>query len=244
MTLLFISDLHLDEGQTEITASFLRFLQTEARRAEALYILGDLFEVWLGDDHKSEYNDRIIDGLADLVSRDVPVYIMHGNRDFLIGPDFCRASGAELLTDPTIIDCSGRAALISHGDALCTGDTEYMQARKLMRSPAFQKKLLAKSLEERRLIARDARKESMQHTSEVANDIMDVAPDEVIAVMRRHEVDLMIHGHTHRPAVHHLQMTDGPAVRIVLGNWHKKGWVLRFDQADYQLESFPTGLSD
>jgi UDP-2,3-diacylglucosamine hydrolase len=244
MTLLFISDLHLDEGQAEITASFLRFLQTEARKADALYILGDLFEVWLGDDHKSEFNDTVINGLADLGSRDVPVYIMHGNRDFLIGSDFCRASGAELLPDPTIIDCYGRKALITHGDALCTGDTEYMEVRKRLRNPAFQKELLAKSLEDRALIARDTRKESMQHTSEVANDIMDVAPDEVIAVMRQYEVDLLIHGHTHRPAVHQPKITGQAAVRIVLGNWHDKGWVLRLDRSDYRLESFPISLSE
>lgn len=238
MTQLFISDLHLDVNQAEITACFLQFLQTEACNADAVYILGDLFEVWLGDDHRSDFNQKIIAGLGELGKRDIPLYIMHGNRDFLIGSDFCRSTGAQLLPDPSIIDCYGRKALIMHGDSLCTGDTDYMKVRKMLRAPEFQKELLAKSLDERALIARDARQESKQHTAAIANDIMDVTADEVVKVMQKHEVDLLIHGHTHRPAVHHLQISDSTACRIVLGNWHEQGWVLRFEPSGYQLQSF------
>ncbi|HJL54047.1 MAG: UDP-2,3-diacylglucosamine diphosphatase [Pseudomonadales bacterium] len=244
MTQLFISDLHLDEDQAQITACFLRFLKTEAVGADALYILGDLFEVWLGDDHVSEFNDKIIAALDELSSRDIPVYIMQGNRDFLIGEDFCRGCGAELLPDPTTIDCYGNKVLLMHGDSLCTGDTEYMQARRMLRTPEFQQQLLAKSLDERALIAQNARQESMQHTAELANDIMDVTANEVIEAMQQAGVDLMIHGHTHRPAIHPLLIEDQPAVRIVLGNWHTKGWLLRFEPSGYELESFPIARSD
>lgn len=243
MTLLFISDLHLDEDQAEITTCFLQFLRTEARSADALYILGDLFEVWLGDDHLSVFNAKIIDALAELSKRDIPVYIMHGNRDFLIGADFCDNCGAQLLPDVTTIDCYGSKVLLMHGDSLCTDDSEYMQARKLLRSPDFQQQLLTKSLEERALIARGARQQSKQHTAEIANDIMDVSSNEVIRVMQQHGVDLLVHGHTHRPAIHHLQIEDQPAVRIVLGNWNTRGWTLRFQPCGYRLESFAiTGL--
>jgi len=239
MTQLFISDLHLDESQAEITACFLQFLETEAVEADALYILGDLFEVWLGDDHISAYNSRIIDAFGELVRKDIPVYLMHGNRDFLIGSDFCRSCGIELLPDPSIIDCYGRKVLVMHGDSLCTGDSEYMKVRKLLRSSDFQRELLTRTLEERASFARDARQESMQHTSETANDIMDVTPDEVVKAMQQHDVDLLVHGHTHRPAIHPLQVDEKAAVRIVLGNWHKEGWVLRLNPSDYQLEPFP-----
>tara|TARA_Y100000310_G_scaffold234533_1_gene237529 strand:+ start:435 stop:1169 length:735 start_codon:yes stop_codon:yes gene_type:complete len=239
MTQLFISDLHLDEEQAEITACFLQFLKTGAVNADAVYILGDLFEVWLGDDHTTEFNTKIIDALGELSRKDIPLYIMHGNRDFLIGTEFCRSCGAELLPDPTTIDCYGRKVLLMHGDSLCTEDAEYMQARTMLRSPDFQQQFLAKSLEERALFARNARQQSVQHTAELTNDIMDVTANEVTEAMQQHGVDMLIHGHTHRPAVHHLQVQEQPAVRVVLGNWHTDGWLLRFDPSGYRLESFP-----
>ena len=146
-------------------------------------------------------------------------------------------AGAELLPDPSIIDCFGRKVLIMHGDSLCTGDSRYMEVRKSLRAPDFQQELLSKSLEERAAFARSTRHESMQRTSNLANDIMDVTPDEVIRAMQQHDVELMIHGHTHRPAIHHLEVNDQPAVRIVLGSWYKEGWVLHFDRSGYRLES-------
>lgn len=235
MSHLFISDLHLEESREDITVAFLEFLDTRASQAEALYILGDLFEVWLGDDHDTPFNRRVVEALASV---EVPKFLMHGNRDFLIGDAFCEAVGATLLQDPTVMDFYGKPALLMHGDSLCTRDEEYMQARKMLRDPAVQADLLSKSIEERHAIARGARKQSREHTRETADDIMDVTPSEVERVMADHGVDLLIHGHTHRPAVHDLTVAGHPAQRIVLGDWGKLGWYLEVDEDGYRLESF------
>ncbi len=235
MATLFISDLHLLPARDDLTQGFLRFLVEQASSAESLYILGDFFEVWLGDDHKSEFNDRIIEALAKVT---VPKYLMHGNRDFLLGDSFSAAVGATLLPDPTVISLYGERVLLMHGDSLCTLDEQYMQIRALLRSEAFQQDFLTKSIDEREAFARGAREQSQAHTRETASDIMDVTPEEVPRVMAAHSVHRLIHGHTHRPAVHKLEVEGAPAERIVLGDWDKLGWCLSVDQDGYELASF------
>ncbi len=235
MTTLFISDLHLDPARPEITEAFLTFLRQQAAAAETLYILGDLFEAWLGDDDDSTFNRQIIDALAALPARK---WLMHGNRDFLMGDTFCRAINATLLSDPTVIDLYGTPALLMHGDSLCTRDQAYMAIRKVLRSSAFQADFLTKSIAERDAFAKGARQQSKAHTREAASDIMDVTPDEVPLVMKAHGVDLLIHGHTHRPAVHTLHIDALPAERIVLGDWDQRGWCLSVDRSGRHLQSF------
>jgi UDP-2,3-diacylglucosamine hydrolase len=241
MIQMFISDLHLDENRPEITRGFFRFMAEQAISADSLYVLGDLFEVWLGDDHESAFNDSVISAFAEF---DGELYFMHGNRDFLLGQAFLEATGGILLPDPQVIDCHGRRALLMHGDSLCLDDVEYMSVRKTLRDPAFQADLLARSLQERAAFAANARDKSTQHTRETAMDIMDVNPQEVERMMAVHKVDLLIHGHTHRPQVHDLSLTTTsrqahPCQRIVLGDWDQDGWVLRIDETGYGLKSFP-----
>jgi UDP-2,3-diacylglucosamine hydrolase len=235
MSLLFISDLHLDEDRPDITAGFKNFLVKYAPEAEKLYILGDFFEVWLGDDHETLFNSEIIQLLSDL---SMPKFIMHGNRDFLLGEAFCQQTGCELLADPTVIEFAGKSILLMHGDSLCTQDTEYMAVRQMLRNPDVQKDLLSKSLQERAAIARGARDQSKEHTRETAADIMDVTMSEVERVMQENEVRLMIHGHTHRPAIHELQVSGEPAKRIVLGDWGEFGWCLSLDGEEQALIKF------
>jgi UDP-2,3-diacylglucosamine hydrolase len=241
MSHLFISDLHLEEGREDIRQAFLEFLRRRAPAADSLYILGDFFEVWLGDDHSSALSDEVIGALAGL---DLPKYLMHGNRDFLLGAGFCEATGMTLLADPTVINLHGRPILLMHGDSLCTLDEEYMAARKLLRDPAFQADFLSKPIAERAAFARAAREKSKAHTLESAAEIMDVTPEEVPKVMAGHGVTLMIHGHTHRPKVHDLEVDGMPAQRIVLGDWDKLGWYLEVDEDGYRLESFSIAASD
>lgn len=235
MSYLFISDLHLDEGRRDITDSFLGFLADIVPSAEKLYILGDLFEVWLGDDHDTAFNNEIIAALAEV---SVPKYIMHGNRDFLLGDEFCRQTGFELLPDPTVIQVAGQPVLLMHGDSLCTRDEEYMAVRKMLRNEDVQKDILSKSLEERAAMASGARNQSKEHNRETAADIMDVTSLEVERIMSENEVGLLVHGHTHRPAVHELQLSGTPARRIVLGDWDQLGWYLRLDGETEDLVSF------
>jgi len=239
MTKLFISDLHLDRNRPDITRGFLDFMTIRAKDAEELYVLGDLFEVWLGDDDKSEFNQSVIDAFASYTGK---LYFMHGNRDFLLGDEFCQSAGGQLLKDPTTIDCYGQPVLLMHGDSLCTDDSEYMQVRSKLRNAEFQQVLLGKTLAERAEIARGARRESVAHTRESASDIMDVNALEVMRIMQEYDVDLLIHGHTHRPKVHEIENTKNGLshlTRIVLGDWDKLGWVLEVSPAARLLQSFP-----
>ncbi len=239
MAKLFISDLHLDENRPEITSAFIEFMGTRATETDTLYVLGDLFEVWLGDDDNSAFNQLII---ATFQRYKGQLYFMHGNRDFLLGEAFCQATGGELLTDPTLIDCYGRNALLMHGDSLCTDDIEYMAVRKSIQTETFKAGLLAMPLGERAAFARNARAQSKQHTRQVATDIMDVNQAEVLAVMEKFKVDLLIHGHTHRPRVHHFvnpAAAGNQLTRIVLGDWNTHGWVLVTSPEGHSLQSFP-----
>lgn len=236
MMQLFISDLHLHESRPDLTDAFLHFVESDAAHAEKLYILGDFFDVWLGDDHDTSFNRRIITALAKLPARK---FLMHGNRDFLLGQDFCRAAGAELLTDPCVIDLYGRPALLMHGDSLCTRDEEYMAVRQVLRDEEFQREFLQKPIEERAAFAENARDKSKDHTRETAEDIMDVTPSEVVKALDHHQVDLLIHGHTHRPDVHEVSRGNGKiGTRIVLGDWDTHGWVLRVTPENMELEDF------
>ncbi len=230
MSTLFISDLHLDGSRPEITGLFLKFLREEAAHASSLYILGDFFEAWIGDDDDDPHHVPVMEGLHELTSSGVPVALMHGNRDFLMGERFLQRTGATLLPDPTVVDLYGTPTLLMHGDSLCTDDKEYQMVRRMLRDPAWQKEYLAKSIAERRAIAAEARARSKQHTAAQAEYIMDVNALQVEAAMHRHGVTRLIHGHTHRPAVHRFISADGKAMeRIVLGDWYEQSSVLRLE---------------
>ena len=236
MTTLFISDLHLTEDEPRVADAFISFVDEYARQAEALYILGDFFEVWLGDDDNTAFNRGIIDALAALP---IDKYIMHGNRDFLIGETFCKTAGLTLLPDPSVLDIYGTKVLLMHGDSLCTRDEQYMTTRRMLRNSAFQQELLSQPLEVRASIAKGARDKSKAHTRETALEIMDVTPDEVISELVSHGTTLLVHGHTHRPAIHeHALINNTSGTRIVLGDWNRQAWYLRWDDNGYDLRSY------
>ena len=238
MTTLFISDLHLDGTRPEISVQFLDFLEREARRAAALYILGDLFEAWIGDDDPDPDKRRVIQGLRAVTSAGVKTFFIHGNRDFLIGKAFCRETGIELLNDGTVIDLYGRRVLLMHGDLLCIDDHAYQRLRRIVRNPIVQFVMRSLTLRQRQKLAERMRAGSKEHIKSMdmaAPQIMDVNQDEVRRTMERHGVDCIVHGHTHRPAVHEMQIDGKPAVRIVLGDWYEQGSVLRWDRSGFEL---------
>lgn len=239
MTTLFISDLHLEAGRPEIGEQFLSFLGNEARDAEALYILGDLFEVWLGDDDPNPYYTSMKVAIRELTDSGVPVFFMHGNRDFTIGDIFSGETGVEILDDPVIVDLYGQSVLLSHGDALCTDDVQYQQVRAMTRNPEWQAMMLAKSIEERIAFSIQARKDSMAHSNSVSAEIMDVNLEAVVATLRQHGTSIMLHGHTHRPAIHDVDLGNRLATRIVLGDWFEQGSVVRWDENGPRLETMP-----
>lgn len=235
MTTLFISDLHLDASRPAVTQAFFQFLSNRASQAQALYILGDLFEAWIGDDDDAPLAVEVQAALRTFSDSGKALYFMTGNRDFLVGKGFCEQTGARLLTDPTSIDLYGRPTLLLHGDTLCTDDVEYQAFRKQARDPAWQAPLLAQPLPVRRQLAAKIRAETQSLAAMKAEDIMDVNPDEVDKVMQQAGATLMIHGHTHRPARHSLATGE----RIVLGDWHESGWVLEASQDSLELINFP-----
>jgi len=226
VTTLFISDLHLEETRPDITDAFLRFLDDKTPGIERLYILGDFFEAWIGDDERTPLQETIASALKSVSDRGVEIFLMHGNRDFLIGEEFCERAGATLLDDPTVVDLYGTPTLLMHGDSLCTADEEYQKFRANMRNPQMQKMMLARPLEDRQKMARQLRDMSMAKNQGKAEAIMDVTPEEVVREMEAHGVQQMIHGHTHRPAIHDLKASGQPATRIVLGDWDENVWWL------------------
>ncbi len=230
MTTLFISDLHLEANRPEIADQFLRFLETEVLHAERLYILGDLFESWVGDDDPNEHYAWIKQALRKLTRRGVPVFFMHGNRDFMIGEVFAEETGVTVIEDPSIIEIYGNSVLLSHGDAYCTDDVEYQGMREMSRNPEWQAMMLGKSLEERLLFAAQARATSKASSSSIKEDITDVNTDAIDEALRAAGVYIMVHGHTHRPAVHDFVVDGQPARRIVLGDWYDQGSVIRWDE--------------
>lgn len=227
---LFISDLHLCDSRPEISRLFFHFLDTEARCADALYILGDLFEYWVGDDElSSPLNARVASALHELTKTGVHVYLMHGNRDFLLAQQFASASGARLLIDPSLIDLHGTPTLLMHGDTLCTDDQAYLQFRAQVRDPAWQAGFLSQPLAARQALAQQLRNQSEHAKQEKSADIMDVNADAVAQCLRQHGYPRLIHGHTHRPAQHMLAVDGHDCTRWVLQDWYHSGGYLRCD---------------
>jgi UDP-2,3-diacylglucosamine hydrolase len=239
MTRLFVSDVHLDVSAPAATEQFLEFLRGEATGAEAFYILGDLFEAWVGDDDADADKERVCQGLRALTQRGVPCFLLHGNRDFLLGARFCERSGCRLLPDPVVAQFEGEDVLLTHGDALCTDDHPYQELRSVVRQSAWQRRFLALPRERRELLADEARAGSRRHTSRTVPVIMDVNAASVAAAFRATGVRRMIHGHTHRPAVHELTVDGTPAQRIVLGAWYEQGSYVRQESGGYRLFQLP-----
>ena len=230
MTALFVSDLHLTHERQEIQQIFFRFLRSEARSAQALYILGDLFDYWIGDDDIGEpLHHSVVSELAALANSGCAVYFMRGNRDFLIGESFAAAARVHLLDDPALIELQGHTTLLMHGDTLCTADTDYQRFRAQVRLPAWRHAILAKSLPERRATALGFRHASATNKQGKADEIMDVADDAVEHAFRQYACTRLIHGHTHRPALHQYRFGGVPRERWVLADWYERGEALRVD---------------
>jgi len=236
--ILLISDLHLQEERPDITRAFVDLLDGRARHARALYILGDFFEAWIGDDAMTPFQQSICQALRRLSDSGTAVYLMHGNRDFLIGKAFCQAAGCTLLADPSVVQLGGEPVLLMHGDTLCTRDVGYMKMRRSQRHPVTLWVLRHLPLAARRRLARKLRSESRAQTRMKATEIVDVTPEEVPKVMAAHGVRTLVHGHTHRPAIHKLVVNDQPARRIVLGDWDRRGWALQVDEQGFALAPF------
>ena len=239
MATLFIADLHLQTEEPAITAGFLRFLLGEAKSADALYILGDLFEAWIGDDDPNPLHREMAAAIHALVDSGVPCYFIHGNRDFLIGKRYARESGMTLLPEEQVLDLYGRKVLIVHGDTLCTDDTGYLAFRAKVHTPWIQKVFLALPLFIRNRIAARMRAGSKAANSSKSMTIMDVNPQAVVRVMEKHDVQWLIHGHTHRPDVHSLIANGQPAHRVVLGAWHTEGSMVKVTPEGVELIAFP-----
>ncbi|MBS0358406.1 MAG: UDP-2,3-diacylglucosamine diphosphatase [Proteobacteria bacterium] len=232
MTTLIISDLHLSPAHPELVKLFLSFMETQAVNAERLYILGDLFEHWIGDDDENTTINIVIDALRRLTLSGIPVYFMHGNRDFLIGKNFLKKTGCELLSDPTVIDLYGKKTLLTHGDAFCINDTAYLIFRKIIRNTFIKSIYLALPLWLRRIIAKIIRATSPRNIEKKPNnqsERYDIPQSEMNRLATNYSVDQIIHGHTHRPSIHHFLLDGHWVNHIVLSDWHKEGNVLICD---------------
>ena len=239
MARLFVSDVHLDATAPQATEQFLAFLGTEAARAEALYILGDLFEAWVGDDDREAANTAVCQALRALTESGVACFVLHGNRDFLLGRGFSERSGCRLLNDPVLVELDGERVLVTHGDALCTDDRAYQELRSIVREPAWQRRFLALPRAHRELLADEARAGSRRHTARTVPYIMDVNAGAVVAAFRAARAHRMIHGHTHRPGVHELEVDGRRAQRVVLGAWYEQGSYLSYERGSYELRVLP-----
>ena len=231
-----ISDLHLHEERPDITGAFLAFLKQRAMHTRALYILGDFFEVWIGDDAMTPFQRSIAQALSDVAATGTQIYLMHGNRDFLIGEDFCELASCQLLKDPSIVQLAGEPVLLMHGDSLCTSDKSYIRLRRVLRNPLILFVLRNLPLRTRQRLAGDLRQKSKSSTRMKASAITDVNHEEVTKVMTQHKVRTLIHGHTHRPAVH--QLADDKR-RIVLGDWDTQGWFIKATAQTVELQALP-----
>jgi UDP-2,3-diacylglucosamine hydrolase len=244
LTTLFISDLHLDGERPDITAQFLEFIEREATRAQALYILGDLFEAWIGDDDPDPDKRRVVAALRALTSGGVPAYFIHGNRDFLIGKQFCAETGVQSLADPTLVTVNGQRVLLMHGDTLCIDDHAYQRLRRIVRNPLVQFTLRRLSLRQRQKLAERMRAGSKAHIASMdkaAPQIMDVNQEEVQRTFEKYGVEFIVHGHTHRPAIHRVELGERAVTRIVLGDWYEQGSVLRWGQQGFELAGLRRG---
>lgn len=237
MAQYFIADLHLQQSRPLMTRGFVNFI-TKLNDADALYIVGDLFEVWVGDDYSDECTQSVISTLKQLSNQGTALYFMHGNRDFLLGEAFCQQTGGKLLDEPHLLEFD-EPALLLHGDSLCTKDVAYMQMRTLLRNPQFQQQMLAKPLDERLQLATKIRGESQAGNQLKADDIMDVTQEAVDELMDKYDVNTIIHGHTHRPNRHKWQYNQQIRERIVLGDWQDNlGWMLRYENGVFEQSSF------
>jgi UDP-2,3-diacylglucosamine hydrolase len=238
MAIYFISDLHLEPAQKAITDGFLSFLDS-LNDAEELYILGDFFEVWMGDDYSNEYIELINQALNRCANKGTKIYFMHGNRDFLVGQTWCDNAQCELLEESKLITLGDAKVLLLHGDSLCTDDTDYMKARVMLRNPVWQAQFLAKSIPERIAFAKQARNESKASQKGKSYDIMDVNQDTVNEALSSANCCTMIHGHTHRPDIHQWEFEGEHRIRYVLGDWGDKGWFIKWQGGEeLKLESF------
>lgn len=236
---LFISDLHLAPERPEIIQLFIDFMNNQAASAESLYILGDLVEYWLGDDDPAEGLNEVFSCMKQHADAGLKIYLMHGNRDFLMGEQLAQRAGCQLIHEPYIAEFDNTRVLLLHGDILCTDDLRYQELRVMLRNPAWQQDFLSKPLAEREQMAQALRQQSKEETQSKAADIMDVNAEAVSQAFEDSEVKLMIHGHTHRPAIHMLEVNGQPAKRIVLGDWYREGSVLEFDGPEtFKLRSF------
>jgi len=242
MQQLFISDLHLCEQAPHLEVLFHQFMDQQAPKADELYVLGDLFEAWIGDDALDPLAERVIKAFKDYSSHGGKLYFMHGNRDFLLGESFAKATGGQLLTDPHSITLAGQSSLLMHGDSLCTQDEEYIAFRSLVRDTKWQQQFLSLSIDERLNIAKDIRSQSKQRGKTLAEEISDVTPAEVTAIMVQNQVSLLIHGHTHRQARHLLSLNEKHCERIVLGDWGETGSVLSISNNHIELSNFSLNI--
>jgi UDP-2,3-diacylglucosamine hydrolase len=236
---LFASDLHLDSSAPEAIEQFLAFIRDYASAADALYLLGDVFETWVGDDESERDKTRVCQALHALTAGGVPCFFLHGNRDFLLGRDFASRTGGTLLPDPVVAEFDGERVMLTHGDALCVDDLAYQELRTVVRNPDWQRRFLALPLEDRERIAGQARKGSREHTSRTVPVVMDVNQHAVETAYRSTRTRRMIHGHTHRPGIHDTVVDGKPAQRIVLGAWYEQGSYLHYEAGKYELRVLP-----
>jgi UDP-2,3-diacylglucosamine hydrolase len=239
MKVLFVSDLHLKAERPDITRAFLQFLNDTAIHADALYLLGDIFEAWIGDDVPMPEFEPLFKALKTLSKQGCKLYFQHGNRDFLVGEHFLEKIGATQLEEKQRVSLPIGDALLMHGDQLCTDDTDYQEFRALVRNPDWQKAFLSKPINERLNIAQQLRTTSQQHNSEKSNEIMDVNPLAVSSVLKETGIELLIHGHTHRPAIHYNQIEADHGIRVVLGDWDTQLWYLECNDNGLTLVDEP-----
>ena len=235
MTTIFISDLHLDKDRPKVIRYFIDFLNNLESDIESLYILGDFVEYWVGDDDPGDGLEEVFSSIKKK-SNSIPIYFMHGNRDFMISEKFCNQHGMKFLKDPTKIKLHGKKILLMHGDTLCIDDIEYQKFRTMVRSPLWQNEMLKKSLEERINLAKMLRAKSLSETGTKDEVIMDVSNDEVISQLKKHDVDMIIHGHTHRPNIHKIISENKECKRIVLGDWYDKSFILRISDGEIIID--------
>jgi len=235
MTTIFISDLHLDKDRPKVIRYFIDFLNNLESDIESLYILGDFVEYWVGDDDPGDGLEEVFSSIKKK-SNSIPIYFMHGNRDFMISEKFCNHHGMKFLKDPTKIKLHGKKILLMHGDTLCIDDIEYQKFRTMVRSPLWQNEMLKKSLEERINLAKMLRAKSLSETGTKDEVIMDVNNDEVISQLKKHNVDMIIHGHTHRPNIHKIISENKECKRIVLGDWYDKSFILRISDGEIIID--------
>jgi UDP-2,3-diacylglucosamine hydrolase len=239
MTTLFVADIHLSKLRPELSSGFIEFLNTTAQACQSLYLLGDIFEAWIGDDYNDPDLQNVFNALKQLSAKGVKLYFQHGNRDFLVGQAFAKMIGATLLDEVIMVDVAQTRALVMHGDQLCTDDTQYQSFRSLVRSTQWQQEFLSKTIEQRLFIAEQLRSASKEQGQLKSQDITDVNQEAVINTMQQHDVNLLIHGHTHRPAVHNVLVNKQNATRMVLGDWGKSLWYIKCSACGCELIESP-----